>query len=108
MITQYEQVCSTFLKASGMELELMKKKVKALINTKSSNKKPYKIDAKRVLKDYRKLNHGCVDEFLINYCWGFFMCNPSIDSPINREAYFLELQDFFRELVSKGVIVSDH
>jgi len=99
-------VCNTFLTASGIELELMKVKVKKIIN--NPNEKPYKINYIKVFKDYKNLSYdGCIDEFLTNYCWGFFMCNPSIDSPVNREAYFLELKDYFSKIDSRGLLQPD-
>jgi hypothetical protein len=81
----------------------MKEKVKNIIN--NPNKKPYKINYKKVIKDYKNIYYdGCMNEFLTNYCWGFFMLNPSIDSPINREAYFLELRDYLNKIDSNELL----
>ncbi len=109
MIENDNQVCNTFLIASGKKLRLMKEKVRAIMNNPNPREKPYKINYKKVVKDYKELCYiGCLDEFLINYCWGYFMFNPSFDSPINREAYFLELKDYLKKIDAMDILLNSN
>ncbi len=99
-----EKVPTSFLHASDNKLTLLKERVHSIISKK--NNKPYIIDYKKLVIDYQKFSHGCINEFSTNYTFGFFMTNTSIDSPENREAYFLEIKKFLNRLNSKDPLLS--
>ncbi|GEM_PF-2273290 len=103
MLEKTKEVAGTFLNSTGLELSSMKKEVSLIL--KRNKEKVYQINYKKMLSDYIKLNHDCIDEFSMNYTFGYFMLNPKIDTPINREAYFLELKAYITNYNNRTKLV---
>ncbi len=77
----------TYLNTDEPEFIKMRERVNYLL--KNPKEMAVKIDYDKIRVGFIKRNHhGCIDEYLLNHILGFFLLNPEIDTPINREVFY--------------------
>jgi len=84
---------NAFLDKSDKKYHYQKREVDKLLN---SRIKPYILDVKHLKKIYDQCYVYSHREFALNYCFGFFMLRPKIDSMVNREAMFIEISKYVK------------
>lgn len=95
----------TFLRVTGSELIKMKERVNYLLQ--NPKEMAVKIDYDKVRVGFIKRNHGgCIDEYLLNHTLGLFLLNPDIDTPINREVFYIDAKKFLIDFKANNDIIA--
>lgn len=92
----------TFLDTSDKNYFYKRKKVDLVL--KSSNK-PYILNIEHLKKNYNECYIHSIEEFAMNYCFGYFMLRPEIDSMIFREAMYIEIMEYYNNSVVSEMIL---
>lgn len=90
----------SFLNLVGKSLTKVNEKVNRIIDN-FNNEKLYVIDFNDLVKEYRELGLGDIDEFCSSYVFARHIGQPN-DSPESREAMYLEVKDFLYDLKNNG------
>ena len=84
----------TFLDKSDKKYFYKRKKVQQVLKLKN---KPYKLEIKHLNEMFERCYSESLDEFAMNYCFGYFMIRPHLDTTILREAMYLEIMAYYNE-----------
>ena len=101
--TKTSRPLHTFLNATGKKLVKLSNRVNVILHA-IKKEKPYDIDFIKVENDYRRLNHGCIDEFSLNYSFGWHAMHKKLNNMESKEALYLEVRNYLVNLEENGKI----
>lgn len=84
---------ATFLDKSERDFFYERRQVDLVLKSKN---KPYTLSIEHLKEMYEVCHVVSIEEFAMNYCFGYFMLRPELDSIILREAMLIEILEYYQ------------